>query len=69
MKLVRGRVRRAITISQPGYLEDLRDKFGINTITGPLTPMVDEPREPESVTTLDRIERVSNCMTGYRGEA
>ena len=48
MKLVRDRLRRTITISQPGYLEDLREEFGLTSTTGPLTPMVDKPREPES---------------------
>ena len=50
IQLVHDRVRRTITISQPGYLEDLRDEFGITSTTGPLTPMVDMPREPESAT-------------------
>ena len=48
MKLVRDRVRRTITISQPGYMEDLREEYGITSTHGPLTPMVDKPREPES---------------------
>ena len=48
MKLVRDRVRRTITISQPGYIEDLREDYGITSTHGPLTPMVDKPREPES---------------------
>ena len=47
MKLVRDRVKRTITISQPGYLEGLRDQFDITSTTGLLTPMVDKPREPE----------------------
>ena len=45
MKLVRDRVRRTITISQPGYLDDLREEFGITSTTGPLTLMVDKPQE------------------------
>ena len=48
MKLVRDRVLRTITVSQPGYMEDLRDEYGITSTIGPLTPMVDKPREPES---------------------
>ena len=48
MQLVRDRVKRTITISQPGYLEDLREQFGITSTHGPLTPMVDKEREPES---------------------
>ena len=50
MQLVRDRVKRTITISQPGYLEDLREQFGITSTQGPLTPMVDKEREPESET-------------------
>ena len=50
MKVVRDRVRRTITISQPGYLDDLRAEYGITSTKGPLTPMVDKPREPESDT-------------------
>ena len=50
MQLVRDRVKRTITISQPGYLEDLRERFGITSTQGPLTPMVDKEREPESET-------------------
>ena len=37
-------------MSQPGYLEDLRAEYGITSTKGPLTPMVDKPREPESGT-------------------
>ena len=48
MQVVRDRVKRTITISQPGYLEDLRAEYGITSTKGPLTPMVDKPREPES---------------------
>ena len=48
MKVVRDRVKRTITISQPGYLDDLRAEYGITKTKGPLTPMVDKPREPES---------------------
>ena len=44
MQLVRDKVWRMITISQPDYLEDLREEFGITSTTGPLTPMVDKPR-------------------------
>ena len=47
MKLVRDRVRRTLTISQPEYLEDLREECGF-TSTGPMTPLVDKPWEPES---------------------
>ena len=50
MKLVRDRVARTITVSQPGYMEDLREDFGITSTSGPLTPMVDKEREPESDT-------------------
>ena len=50
MQLVRDRAQRTITISQPGYLEDLREQFGITSTTGPLTSMVDKKREPESET-------------------
>ena len=45
---MRDRVRRTITISQPGYLDDLREEYGITSTVGPMTPMVDKPREPES---------------------
>ena len=48
MQLVRDRAKRTITISQPGYLEDLREQFGITNTQGPLTPMVEKEREPES---------------------
>ena len=48
MQLVRDRVKRTITISQPGYLEDLREQFGITSTQEPLTPMIDKEREPES---------------------
>ena len=48
MKLVRDRVARTITISQPGYMEDLREEYHITSTRGPLTPMVDKEREPES---------------------
>ena len=48
MQLVRDRIKRTITISQPGYLEDLREKFGITSTQWPLTPMIDKVREPES---------------------
>ena len=48
MQLVRDRVKHTITISQPGYLEDLREQFGITSSHGPLTPMIDKEREPES---------------------
>ena len=44
MELVRDRLRRTITISQPGYLEDFREEFELTSTTGPLTPMVDKPR-------------------------
>ena len=47
MKLVRDRVRRTVTISQPGYQEDLGEEYGIASTMGPMTPMVDMPREPE----------------------
>ena len=50
MKLVRDRVAHTITVSQPGYMEDLREDFGITSTSGPLTPMVDKEREPESDT-------------------
>ena len=50
MQLVRDRAKRTITISQPGYLEDLREQFGITSSHGPLTPMIDKEREPESPT-------------------
>ena len=58
MKVVRDRVKRTITISQPGYLEDVRAEYGITPTKGPLTPMVDKPREPESVTNprLDAVD-------------
>ena len=48
MQLIRDRIKRTITISQPGYLEDLREQFGITSTQGPLTPMIDKEREPES---------------------
>ena len=50
MKVVRDRAKRTITISQPGYLDDLRAEYGITSTKGPLTPMVDKPREPEPET-------------------
>ena len=50
MKLVRDRVKRTITISQLGYLEDLRGKCDITCKKGSLTPMIDEPWEPEPET-------------------
>ena len=50
MQLVRDRVRRTITVSQPGYMEDLREEYAITSTSGPLTPMVDKEREPESDT-------------------
>ena len=50
VKVVRDRVKRTITISQPGYLDDLRAGYGITSTKGPLTPMVDKPRELESAT-------------------
>ena len=50
MQLVRDRVRRTITVSQPGYMEDLREEYVITSTSGPLTPMVDKEREPESDT-------------------
>ena len=40
MQLVRDRAKRTIIISQPGYLEDLTERFGITSHTGPLNPMV-----------------------------
>ena len=52
MKLVRDRVARTITISQPGYMEDVREEYGITSTHGPLTPMVDKERELESDTNL-----------------
>lgn len=45
MKVARDRVKRSITISQPGC-----DEYDIKSTKGPLTPMVDKPREPESAT-------------------
>ena len=50
MQVVRDRVKRTITVSQPGYLDDLRAEYGITSTKGPLTPMVDKPRESESET-------------------
>ena len=50
MQVVRDRVKRTITISQPGFLDDLRAEYGITSTKGPLTPMVENPREPESAT-------------------
>ena len=48
MQLVRDRVKRTITITQPGYLEDLREQFNITSIVGTLTPMICKERESES---------------------
>ena len=48
MKLVRYRVCCTITISQPGYMEDLREEYGITSNHGPLIPMMDKEREPDS---------------------
>ena len=45
---MRDRVMRTITISEPGYLEDLEVESGITSTMGPMTPMVDGLREPES---------------------
>ena len=50
MKLVRDRVARTITVSQPGYMEDVREEYGITSTSGPLTPMVGKERELESDT-------------------
>ena len=50
MKVTRDRVKRTITVSQPGFLEDIRAEYGITSTKGPLTPMVDKQREPESET-------------------
>ena len=50
MKLVRDRVARTITISQPGYMEDVREEYGITSTSGPLTPMIGKERETESDT-------------------
>ena len=47
-QLVRDRVKHTITISQPGYLENMREQFGITSTTAPLTPIVDKERESES---------------------
>ena len=48
MQIVRDRIKRTITVSQPGYLEDLRELYNITSSQGPLTPMIDKPREQES---------------------
>ena len=48
MKVVRDRVKRTITISQHCYLGDLQAEYGIASINGPLSPMVNKLREPES---------------------
>ena len=48
MKVVSNRVKRTITTSQPGKLDDLQLEYGATSTEGPLTPMVDKPREPES---------------------
>ena len=50
MKVTRDRVKRTITVSQPGFLEDIRAEYGITSTKGPLTSMVDKQREPESET-------------------
>ena len=50
MKVLRDRVKRTITISQPGYLDELRAEYGITSTKGPLTPTASKPREPESET-------------------
>ena len=63
MKLVRDRVARTITISKPGYMEDLREEYGITCTTGPLTPMVGKPREPESEKNLDSIHLVYSYIS------
>ena len=52
MQLVRDRVKRAISISQPEYLEYLREEFELTSTQVPLTLTVDKEREPESETTL-----------------
>ena len=53
MQLVRDRVKRTITITQLGYLEDLREQFNITSIFGPLTPMIGKERESASNSRLD----------------
>ena len=49
MKVVRDHVKRAFIISRPGYLEDVFAEHGITLTRGLHKPMVDKPREPESV--------------------
>ena len=48
MQLVRDRIKRTTTILQPGYLENLREQFGITSTQGLLTPMLGKEREPLS---------------------
>ena len=36
MKVVRDRVKRTISVPQPGYLDDLRAEYGITSTKGPL---------------------------------
>ena len=48
LQVVRDRVKRTITFSQPGYFEGLRAEYGITSTKGTLTPMADKSRESES---------------------
>ena len=41
-------IRRTIAISRTGLSEDLREEYRITSAVGPMTPMVDKPRGPES---------------------
>ena len=48
MQIVRPRVKRTITILQPGCMEDIWEQHGITRIKRPLTSVVDKSRGPES---------------------
>ena len=49
MLITRDRTNRTLTISQPGYIDELIDNFTVNTHIRPQTPMIDKSRLPESV--------------------
>ncbi len=55
MVLTRDRANKSITISQPGYTDEMLDNYDIplDTTSYPLTPMSDAPRSlPSDTNTL-----------------
>ena len=50
MVLIRDRTNKSITISQPGYTDEMLDTYDIplDNTSYPLTPMSDIPRSPPS---------------------